>query len=236
MIFAGLATIPERRDSLARTVASLLPQVDKLGVCLNGYPDIPECLGGSPKIVVESHQGDGMGADGKFLWLSTLRRFPKDNDTYYLSCDDDLEYPPTYAATMIEAIERHMRKAVISFHGRLVDKKKKKNYIGQTYRCLGTVDSEQRVHIAGTGVMGMHVSTLALPIPFPIMNMIDPWVAVEALIQDVPLYVLPHTSKWLKHTTHPRTIWSETIDRSGSAMDTYEARKKLIGNMSWPSL
>ena len=42
MIYASMATIPERKDSLATTVRSVLPQVDQLQIYFNGWDVIPE--------------------------------------------------------------------------------------------------------------------------------------------------------------------------------------------------
>ena len=117
MIRASLASIPERERSLQQTVASLLPQVDRLGVYLNGYDSVPDFLH-DPRIdVARSEETGDRGDAGKFFWSDA-----GDFD-YHLACDDDLLYPPDFAATMVAACDRHGRRALVGLHGALMREK-----------------------------------------------------------------------------------------------------------------
>ena len=79
---AAIATVPERADILAQAWGSLEGQ----------------CR-------VEIYQNDAWGSlpgdFGKFHWLG------KADCDFYLSCDDDLLYPPDYVEVMCTAAEEY---------------------------------------------------------------------------------------------------------------------------------
>ena len=51
MITAQIASIPDRVETLKRTVNSLINQVDLLFVALNNYEEVPDFLTNNRKIV-----------------------------------------------------------------------------------------------------------------------------------------------------------------------------------------
>jgi len=106
----GMASIPRRVIYLEKIVAGLLPQVDMIHICLNGYKEIPSFLD-HEKIdaFIPSSQ---LGAAGK------LSRVYKESG-YVLCCDDDVNYPPDYVERMVKSVERYERKAIVSASGLL---------------------------------------------------------------------------------------------------------------------
>lgn len=123
MIVASLATLPARRDIALRAVASLLPQVDALYIWLDKHTadEAADAKRAFRRVrddlmrasvhatepgerilwpCVRFESGD-RGDGGKFFPLPFLA-----DDDVWLICDDDLELPPDYAATMREALER----------------------------------------------------------------------------------------------------------------------------------
>ena len=62
MIYAGVATMPQRRDALEKAIASLRPQVDRIFVFLNDYESVPEFLTADPKIEVFGARITGISA------------------------------------------------------------------------------------------------------------------------------------------------------------------------------
>lgn len=60
-VLAGIATIPERADSLRRTLASIAPHVDRVALSLNDYTTRPAWLDEFPNVdatVKPSNGGD----------------------------------------------------------------------------------------------------------------------------------------------------------------------------------
>ena len=114
MIRASLASIPARRDSLRRVVESLLPQVDRLGVYLNGYGDVPEFLADDRIDVARSEDHGDLGDAGKMFWAA------EPGVDYHLACDDDILYPADYVARMVAEVDRYGRRALVGCHGALM--------------------------------------------------------------------------------------------------------------------
>ena len=96
MIYAGMAMLPNRFPASLKTVKSILPQVDRLFLCLNGFTSIPDQLV-HEKIEVW-HCGENLGDAGKFFW-------PPGNYRAFLTLDDDLIYPEEYVKDFVAASE-----------------------------------------------------------------------------------------------------------------------------------
>lgn len=91
MIVAGMATMPSRIHTAPRAIASILPQVDRLWLCLDGFDSVPN-FANHPKIFCEfSRDHGGLRAEGKFLGLAL-----DEKAEVYVSADDDLLYPKNY--------------------------------------------------------------------------------------------------------------------------------------------
>jgi len=70
-VMVSIATHSERKDTLNLVIDSLLPQVDRLNVYLNGYDHIPDILKHPKVLAVLSQQKVGDLADnGKFFFGS----------------------------------------------------------------------------------------------------------------------------------------------------------------------
>jgi FkbM family methyltransferase len=197
-ITANMATIPERVDVLPNVVKSIIDQVDELNVYLNGFTDLPKCLlHYKIKVFWSQRENGDLGDAGKFYRVGKTKG-------YFITIDDDLIYPRDYIQKTIAAIEAYDRKAIISFHGRVLKGVKILNYYSrsslETYRCLNYVNGDHPVHIGGTGVMGFHYSAIKLDISdFEIPNMADVWLAKKAQMQEIPIMVIGHESEWIKH-------------------------------------
>lgn len=182
-IVAGIATFDARSSQLERSIESLRGQVDEIIVYNN------------------SHNVD-LTDNGKFYGL-TMQNEP----CYYLSCDDDIIYPPDYSANMVSAIDRH--NCIVTHHGRLLTGLNKDYYRGHiAYRCLGSVGSEKRIDVAGTGVSGFRTDQFN---PISVINdqrhrMSDLLFSLEAAKQNVPIFVLKHQTGWLKDIPVPKEL------------------------------
>lgn len=200
-IIAQVASLPERVDTLEKTVVSLLPQVDMIFVALNGYDYIPDFLRKDEKIVY-AKMDNSLGDSAKFYDV-------EHRNGYILTCDDDLMYPPGYARYMANGVEKH--KGVVTLLGKCYDERPitsfRRGYT-RIYRCLTRVNDEVEVDIGGTGVMCFHTDDIKLSIDnFERKNMADIWLAKAAHEQGVPIFVLPHPSNYVSHKKYPWRIW-----------------------------
>lgn len=224
-VIIGIATIRERRESLAETFESLLNQADRVLIYPNDYDPMVDRW---DKVAFRSNKLGDIGDIGKFaaIWMPVFNR----PDEYYcFVCDDDLIYPPDYVAKTIAAIERHDRKAVVGYHGKLyfgpvssyygdlqnhVD-----NWGAHNHRCLDEVvgPRDWRVTIIGTGCAAWHSSLFEEnPLSmddFKHPNMADIWFSKKCNDLGIPRYVIPHDAGWIRHS-----------DKVDAARDTIAAR------------
>lgn len=97
MIRAHLATFPIRSGILMQTVGTILPQVDRLCICLNQYQAIPPELADHAKIEAVIPDRDLKDA-GKFAFA------PAPDDMIF-TIDDDILFPPDYVARTLAAFD-----------------------------------------------------------------------------------------------------------------------------------
>lgn len=205
-IVAGVAVIESRWNSFEKTVESIIGQVDKLYVYQNGFKRVDDFLI-DPKIKVISSLDTGVdrGDAGKFYMLGEIK------NSYYFSIDDDLLYPEDYVQTTLKYLNALKNKCVVSYHGRVLKKNATCYYsdIEENYRCLDSVSHLEQVEFAGTGVMAFDVENLKIDFSFfERENMADIWMGIYCNKNNIPMYVLPHQSDWIKHN---EIDFSETI-------------------------
>jgi len=195
-VFASLATIPARERGLRHVVAALLPQVDALGVYLNGYDRVPPFLHRDEIVVARSQDSGVRGDAGKFFWSGTT-------SGYQLVCDDDIHYPEDYVDRLVEGIERYGRRAVVGFHGSVLrDELADYHTSRRLLHFTRGLAADSPVHVLGTGVAGYHASAISVrPKDFVAPNMSDIWLALLGQRQRVPFVCMRRSEGWLSE--HP---------------------------------
>ena len=204
--------MPQREESLNRTVDSLLPQVDMIFVALNGYDKVPAFLENNKKIVY-ALMDNKLGDAAKFYDVDQRNGF-------VLTCDDDLAYPPEYVKYMVDGVKRH--KGVVTLLGKCYDKRPVYSFrSGYTriYRCLVAVKGDHVVDVGGTGVMAFHTDLIKLSVDdFPKKNMADIWLSKAAKEQGVSITVLSHPARYVSHKRYSQRIW--ITERGGDKYQT----------------
>jgi len=133
-VVIGIATFPGREEFCKQVIKNLEKQADKIFLYDNAIEPLDIC------------------DNGKFSGLTQL-----EEDVYYFSCDDDLDYPESYVKDMIEGIKR--TQTIVTHHGRILTEKDRSYYFGHlTYRCLGKVHQQRIIDVAGTGVTAFDTS------------------------------------------------------------------------------
>lgn len=222
-VTASMASIPTRLRALRRVVDSLLPQVDRLNVYLNGHDAIPGFLR-HPKVVVawSKHTGD-IGDAGKMFWTATVRG-------YHFTCDDDILYPSDYVAKTVATIERYGRGSVLSYHGsRIVEPFESYYRTRKTFRFLRELDHDEVVHVPGTGVAAWHTDTIRLmPEDFSVANMADVWLGVACQKQRVSVVTPAHEAGWFEDLKCYRdSIWRACRHHTGEGHDTGDLQTRV---------
>ncbi|NYD76466.1 FkbM family methyltransferase [Arthrobacter cupressi] len=187
----GIASMRGREDGLSTVLRILSPQADEIFVYLNGMEAIPGAL---PQFKnIKYFTGPDYGDRAKFLFL-------RDFEGYYLTCDDDIEYPDFYVDYLIQGIERYGRKAVVGWHGSIFTEDFE-DYYNSKYRQVLSFSTlrgkDTPVHLLGTGIAGFHTSTIQIEFSdFEYPNMADAFLARKAQNQKVPMIVLRHERGW----------------------------------------
>ena len=118
MIVAGMSTIPSRAHTSPLAIASLLPQVDRLWLSLDGYEEIP-AFAKHPKITCQfGQQHGGSKAEGKFRGLAL-----DDDAQIYVSADDDMLYPKGFVRHLARMCILHPKPVAVGTHGSVFKKK-----------------------------------------------------------------------------------------------------------------
>lgn len=221
MTTIGIATIPEREQSLRDTLASLRGQADNVYVYLNGHKTKPAWL---ESFGVQVMTGPDVGDIGKFMpaILGVA-------GTVHVTCDDDLIYPGDYVARLLAGLTIHG--GAVSFHGRVMHAPVGSYYRDRhtPYPCLGRVPADRACTVIGTGCMAYRPKELPLTMrDFPAPNMADIWFSRAANTAGMARTVLAHDEGWIRHgeINMERTIFAAYVNRD--AMQT-----KAFNEVEW---
>lgn len=227
----ALASIPSREQGLKAVIDSIINQVDYVHVYLDGYDLRPSFLKHDKIMVVRSFD-TSPGDMGKLLPY----RLYHNHQAYYLTGDDDLIYPENYVSVMKQKIDQYDRKAIISFHGaRLPDHPIKSYYNDpaiQRSHFSSPLNRDMRIHVPGTGVMGMFTGTLDINVNDKIAsiyrNMADIYIGCLAKIQNVDVICAKRQRDWIK----PNKSLNEPIENTiwGRSRNNDQAHTCLLNS------
>lgn len=199
-----MATISGREDAFKVAKASMKHQVDRF-VSVKDYK---------------------MGDAGKFAAV--------DGDyDYYFACDDDLRFPKDFVETMVCAIERYDRKAVVSIGGGIITDTPVDSYYrsGRTkkYPVFRDLDEDVVVNCCLTCGVAWHRDTLDVSLSdFHYANMADIWMAVLCQQQEVPQVVVAHEGTWVEHLA---IDFEQTIYHKYKRDDAFQT--DVVNSIQW---
>lgn len=226
MITASLASIPDRIELLKQTVESIIPQVSRINIILNNYPEIPGFLNNLPceSRIVLSDNFKGCGE--KFRWADEVEEF-------HLILDDDIIYPADYVLRMVAASQAAGDKAVIGVHGVWFNQLPISDY-----RTGRTVAHFQRAlmetapcHLLGTGTLLYHRNAIRFTYcDIRSANLSDIWFAIAAQRAKVPLLCIAREAGWLRYNPlmielNLPTIYSNTLKDGSRAVELINSRE-----------
>lgn len=209
-ITASLASIPSRQKMLQKVVESLLPQVDRLNVYLNGYKMKPLFLNHAKITTAMSRKHGDLGDAGKFFWSGEV-------EGYHFVCDDDIVYPADYVSRTIATIDD--TGAVVSYHGvKLLGGSYYEPGAREVHHFAKLLDSNSQVHIGGTGVMAYDTSRVKVSLKdFPTPNMADVYMGALCQRQGIPIVCPAHAAGWLVGLKTAKSIYDA---KDASVIDT----------------
>lgn len=191
-VMAFMASFPPRIEKLKLAVSSLLPQVDRLYIYLNGYESVPEFLH-DDRIVVHVG-GKDLRDNGKMFHMVSAP------DGYFFTVDDDICYPPDYCEHLVRAIERHDRKAIVGVHGVILANPFVRYFSPDrtVYSFKHALKRDTRVNLLGTGTVAFHSATIRPALEqFGSTGMADVWMAILAKNSATPMMAVARSAGWL---------------------------------------
>jgi hypothetical protein len=91
---AGMATMASRKATFPLAFLSIIDQVDRLYLYLDGHEVVPELVRDDPRVVsIFAHEQPSLGSNGKLLGL-----LYELEPCLYVSVDDDIAYSPNYVS------------------------------------------------------------------------------------------------------------------------------------------
>lgn len=252
MIVASMATLPARRDLALRAVASLLPQVDVLHLWLDKH-DAAEaeraedafCELASSLDVAWSRIGFARGDRGDGGKFSSLAILP--GDARWLVCDDDIEYPSDYAATMAAALDRaeSSGSAVVGLHAlrlpeRCTSYRRERMHVQHCLRYDTRPEHMTRAHVLGTSSVATRPWYLrgfeAVDVTSP-PNVGDLHLAAWCERQGIPRFCMPlPRERWLGNLLpgDAPSIWDGELSGGRSAQSRSE--DAVVSSVEWRPL
>ena len=220
-VVACMASYPARYGSLRQAVASIAPQVDRLFLYANGTTEgLPDLSGLGDVVVLDGreHAGD-LSANGKVYPLRFLR------DCLVLTVDDDIVYPPDYAARMRAVLEACDLRCCACVHGSILPPKVGW-YYERTRMFAGprALAATQLVSLAGSGTFAFHQATLRCAFEdFLPQVMVDLRLSLAAREQGLPIWCVARPEGWLAPMEN-EGLW-EVMKAGLTHRHTAEARR-----------
>jgi len=212
MITLQIASLKGRESSLKVCIASLIDQVDKVRVMLNGYDSIPGWISKNSKI--EAHLRNNALMDGERFYLNET------NEGYILFCDDDIKYPENFVQKLLQwykwAWTTDKGKSIVSIMGTNMEPRPIKSYSmvrHEHYPAMGYISKVQEVDIIGMCGALTHSDYFKMTCAdVRVMNS-DINTSYYCNKNGISKYVIPHLSGWCEDlmVTLPAdafTIWT----------------------------
>jgi hypothetical protein len=206
LVVAGMATMPSRAATFPFAFASLIRQVDRLYLYLDGHAECPAPARGDPRVVpIFAHDVPGLRANGKLLGLALERR-----PCLYVSADDDIHYAHDFVAALRRGLSAYGDAAVVGLHGSVLARPLVRFDFDRTiFPYSATLKEPRAVDVLGTGAVMFSSRMLRFDVRgWPFTNMVDLGLALEAAKRGVPLIALARRRKsvWTLAGDQPDSI------------------------------
>lgn len=130
--------------------------LNKVMVSLNNNTIPPDII----NVYDNDYQNIDLTDKGKFYFLKDIDESQFTKPIYIFTCDDDILYPKTYIEDTIKLLEQY-NNHIITYHGRILTNSGISYYRNhRRFRCLGTVNDNHIIDVAGTGVTAFNFTTL----------------------------------------------------------------------------
>lgn len=195
-VVAGMATMPSRAHTFPTAFRSIIDQVDRFYLYLDGHDAVPAAAKDDPRVVpIFSRDVPSLHGDGKFFGLTM-----ETGRCLYLGVDDDIAYPRNYVRRMSKALAAGRGSAVVGYHGSLLlEPFTSYARSRETIWFAGALAEARYVDVLGTGTVMFDTKMLRFDVrTFPHVNMLDLYFALEAATANLALICLPRRRQYLR--------------------------------------
>lgn len=220
---ATIATLARREDSFRQMLPTILGQVQHTFIALGGYPEVPAFLRGLERVsIFLCERGPDLGASSRFLYLDQLPR-----PAVVLVVDDDILYPPDYAARMAYGLAEFDGEALLGVHGRIF-MPPHESYLEHAFshHFTAAVDGATYVHEVGVGTCAFVSERLAVdPRGWDRYDMDDIVLSIEAEKRGLPRIIVPREKNWLQPLAEDQ---DDSLYRRMRADDSEQSRRMRL--------
>lgn len=215
---ASVASTADRLQFLARVVKSLSPQVDELVVYIAEANAIPE---GLPKLHNVTYLiGPDLGESAKYRSSEGFRG-------YFLSCRDNVDYPPYYVSALVNGIEKYGRKAIVGWHDESMPKNSGQPSFPEQNEEMPRAVEDAATHILGNGLFAFHTSVFTdVQLQFSDPKISDTWISIQANKLGIPQIVQGQFTNCIRYIDAEQDRSTDSASDEHNA-DTRKAKKLL---------
>jgi GT2 family glycosyltransferase len=195
LVGGAMSTMPTRHNTAPEAIRSVIGQVDRLYLFLDGFDQVPD-YASDPKIVAMRSQDRGdLKAKGKYLALSDL-----DRPALFFTFDDDILYPEDYVARLREDLAAYGYDAAVGVHGSVLTDPLSSYLTDRAGSHRSAARSEDGlVDILGVDTLAFATDRLNFDVTaWKMSNMLDLCFACEAARQGVPMISVRRKADWVK--------------------------------------
>ncbi len=187
-LVAGMATMPSRSETFRVALRSVIGQVDRLYLYLDGHSTVPQEVRDDPRIVpILSREVPGLHANGKLLGLVL-----EGGSFIYVSVDDDFAYSRSFIKHLRNGLARYENRAVVGYHGVLLKRPfARYNADRNSIPYESRPRQDRMVDAIGTGAAMFSSDALRFDVrDWRHVNMVDLCLAMEANKAGLPIVCL----------------------------------------------
>lgn len=225
-ITANIATMPERLPLLKKMLKSIDGQFDVVRICLNNFKEVPDFSFMKTEVMAVIPEKD-LTDNGKFLFI------PSGESEVYFTLDDDLLYPSNYVAVTLANLKKYFP-AAVTYHGRKLKGIGLRYYRDHfAFRCLGNVDRDLLIDVAGTGVTAFDTEVLKLSALMAYcenQKMSDLVFSLEVAKLRGKIALCAHKAGWLGYLEPENTIWDQHNGKATPVQNSYADKIFTIKN------
>jgi hypothetical protein len=213
-----MATMPTRSATFARAFSSIVGQVDRLYLYLDGHSEVPRVARNDPRVIpIFSRDEPDLAGNGKFLALMREQQ-----SCFYIGVDDDIIYPRNYVARLAARLAAHGSRAVIGVHGAMFNRPLR-SYLHdrEVLHFSDELRRSQAVDVLGTGTIMFDTAILKFDASrWSHLGMADLGVAIEASKVGLPTICVARTKDFLLPLEENQTDSIFTASKSNDSRRT----------------